>query len=64
METNEHQANARAAASAEGEAALFTPDATRPKQKTHQVMVGNVPLGGGAPVVVQSMLNAQADSVE
>ena len=27
-------------------------------------MVGNVPLGGGAPVVVQSMLNAQADSVE
>ena len=64
MENYEHKANARAAASAEGEAALFTPDATRPNQKTHQVMVGNVPLGGGAPVVVQSMLNAQADSVE
>ena len=27
-------------------------------------MVGNVPLGGGAPVVVQSMLNASAESVE
>ena len=27
-------------------------------------MVGNVPLGGGAPVVVQSMLNAAAESVE
>ncbi len=27
-------------------------------------MVGNVPLGGGAPVVVQSMLNARADDVE
>ncbi len=38
--------------------------ALRPNQKTHQVMVGSVPLGGGAPVVVQSMLNAPADSVE
>ncbi|HIW76504.1 MULTISPECIES: flavodoxin-dependent (E)-4-hydroxy-3-methylbut-2-enyl-diphosphate synthase [Gordonibacter] len=36
---------------------------TKPNQGTHQVMVGNVPLGGGAPVVVQSMLNAPADDV-
>ena len=31
---------------------------------THQVKVGNVPLGGGAPVVVQSMLNMPADDVD
>ena len=31
--------------------------------KTRRVMVGNVPLGGGAPVVVQSMLNAPATDV-
>ena len=36
----------------------------RPNQKTHQVHVGNVSLGGGAPVVVQSMLNAPADDVQ
>lgn len=36
----------------------------RPNQKTRQVQVGNVPLGGGAPVVVQSMLNAPAKDVE
>ena len=43
----------------------------RANEKTHQVLVGNaafraqgraVPLGGGAPVVVQSMLNAPAHS--
>ena len=28
-----------------------------PNAKTRQVMVGNVALGGGAPCVVQSMLN-------
>lgn len=33
----------------------------KPNQATRRVMVGNVPLGGGAPVVVQSMLNAPAD---
>lgn len=32
-------------------------------KQTHQVMVGGVPLGGGAPVVVQSMLNAPAKDV-
>ena len=36
----------------------------KPNEKTHQVMVGNVALGGGAPVVVQSMLNAPAMDVE
>ncbi|MCI8469033.1 MAG: flavodoxin-dependent (E)-4-hydroxy-3-methylbut-2-enyl-diphosphate synthase [Eggerthellaceae bacterium] len=35
-----------------------------PNQRTRQVMVGDVPLGGGAPVVVQSMLNAPARDVE
>ena len=36
----------------------------RPTLGTRQVMVGDVPLGGGAPVVVQSMLNAPAKDVE
>lgn len=35
----------------------------RPCQGTRQVMVGDVPMGGGAPVVVQSMLNAPAKDV-
>ncbi len=34
---------------------------TKPNLATRQVMVGKVALGGGAPVVVQSMLNAPAD---
>lgn len=33
----------------------------KPNQATRRVMVGSVPMGGGAPVVVQSMLNAPAD---
>lgn len=33
-------------------------------RNTHQVNVGGVPMGGGAPVVVQSMLNAPANDVE
>ena len=36
----------------------------KPNQLTHRVIVGNVPLGGGAPVVVQSMLNAPANDVD
>lgn len=35
-----------------------------PNAKTHQVMVGNVALGGGAPCVVQSMLNLPLADVE
>ena len=35
--------------------------AAKPNQATRRVTVGGVPMGGGAPVVVQSMLNAPAD---
>lgn len=35
-----------------------------PRNRTHQVMVGDVPVGGGAPVAVQSMLNAPADDAD
>ena len=35
-----------------------------PRCATCRVMVGSVPMGGGAPVVVQSMLNAPATDVE
>lgn len=35
-----------------------------PNAKTHQVMVGNVALGGGGPCVVQSMLNLPLADVE
>ncbi len=38
--------------------------AGKPNQTTRRVMVGSVPMGGGAPVVVQSMLNAPADDVD
>ncbi len=31
---------------------------------TRQIMVGNVPIGGGAPVVIQSMLNTKTTDVE
>lgn len=31
---------------------------------TKQIMVGNVPIGGGAPVVIQSMLNTKTTDVE
>ncbi|MCI8366348.1 MAG: flavodoxin-dependent (E)-4-hydroxy-3-methylbut-2-enyl-diphosphate synthase [Eggerthellaceae bacterium] len=34
------------------------------RDRTRRVMVGNVPVGGGAPVAVQSMLNAPAKDVE
>ena len=36
---------------------------TKPNEATRRVMVGGAPMGGGAPVVVQSMLNAPADDV-
>ena len=35
-----------------------------PNAKTRQVMVGSVALGGGAPCVVQSMLNLPLADVE
>ena len=37
--------------------------ASKPNERTRRVSVGGVPLGGGAPCVVQSMLNAPADDV-
>jgi (E)-4-hydroxy-3-methylbut-2-enyl-diphosphate synthase len=36
----------------------------KPNQKTNQVLVGSVPLGGGAPCAVQSMLNLPLNQVE
>ena len=33
----------------------------KPNQRTRRVMVGKVPMGGGAPCVVQSMLNQPPD---
>ena len=36
----------------------------KPNENTRQVLVGGVPLGGGAPCVVQSMLNAKADDAQ
>ena len=30
---------------------------------TRQIMVGNVPVGGGAPVSIQSMCNTKTDDV-
>ena len=32
--------------------------------KTRQILVGGVPIGGGAPVVIQSMLNSKTTDVE
>ncbi|MDE2603002.1 MAG: flavodoxin-dependent (E)-4-hydroxy-3-methylbut-2-enyl-diphosphate synthase, partial [Bradyrhizobium sp.] len=34
------------------------------RHKTTQVMVGNVAVGGGAPIVVQSMTNTDTADVE
>ena len=39
------------------------PNKTKPNEATRPVKVGDVTIGGGAPVVVQSMLNAPADNV-
>ena len=36
----------------------------KPNQSTRRVNVGNVPIGAGAPVAVQSMLNAPGDDFE
>jgi len=34
-----------------------------PRKKTHQVLVGNIKVGGGAPIVVQSMTNTDTADV-
>ena len=36
----------------------------KPNEQTRRVLVGGVPIGGGAPCAVQSMLNAPASDVE
>src|SRR6202140_3096414 len=36
----------------------------KPRQQTTQVMVGNVAVGGGAPIVVQSMTNTDTADVD
>lgn len=40
-----------------------TGDALKPNARTRRIMVGDVPVGGGAPVAVQSMLNQSANDV-
>jgi len=39
-------------------------DAMKPNEQTRRLMVGGVPLGGGAPCAVQSMLNTPADDAQ
>ncbi len=39
----------------------MTQDARTPHERTRRVMVGSVPVGAGAPVAVQSMLNVAAE---
>lgn len=34
------------------------------RQNTKQILVGNVPIGGGSPIVIQSMLNTPAEDFE
>src|ERR1700676_2389630 len=38
--------------------------AGRPRRKTHGVMVGHIRVGGGAPIVVQSMTNTDTADVQ
>jgi len=33
------------------------------RRKTRQVMVGDIPIGGGAPITVQSMTTTKTDDV-
>ncbi|MFM8341294.1 MAG: flavodoxin-dependent (E)-4-hydroxy-3-methylbut-2-enyl-diphosphate synthase, partial [Methylomonas sp.] len=35
----------------------------RPRKHTQQVLVGNVKVGGGAPIVVQSMTNTDTADI-
>src|SRR5919204_6586880 len=38
--------------------------AVQPRRRTRQVMVGTVPVGGGAPITVQSMTTTKTTDVE
>lgn len=61
--TNELKPRERTDAAADASASSRTPGVLKPHERTRCVMVGNVPVGGGAPVAVQSMLNAAPDDV-
>jgi (E)-4-hydroxy-3-methylbut-2-enyl-diphosphate synthase len=45
-------------------AGMDGPGAGRPRRKTHGVMVGHVRVGGGAPIVVQSMTNTDTADID
>ena len=61
--TNELKPRERTDAAADASASSRDDGALKPHERTRCVMVGNVPVGGGAPVAVQSMLNAAPDDV-
>ena len=42
---------------------MQTPEKNKNRRKTRQIMIGNVPVGGGAPITVQSMTNTETCDV-
>jgi len=34
------------------------------RRKTRQIMVGNVPIGGGAPIAIQTMTNTETTDID
>lgn len=68
MPDSKRDTNGKQDAFSESEAAFSSPReaklALKPNQTTRQVKVGKVTLGGGAPCVVQSMLNLPLEDVE
>lgn len=68
MPDSKRDTNGKQDAFSESKAAFFSPReaelALKPNQTTRQVKVGKVTLGGGAPCVVQSMLNLPLEDAE
>ena len=68
MPDSKRDTNGKQDAYSESKAAFSSPReaelALKPNQTTRQVKVGKVTLGGGAPCVVQSMLNLPLEDVE
>ena len=68
MPDSKRDTNGKQDAFSESKAAFSSPReaelALKPNQPTRQVKVGKVTLGGGAPCVVQSMLNLPLEDVE
>ena len=68
MPDSKRDTNGKQDAFSESKAAFSSPReaelALKPNQTTRQVKVGKVTLGGGAPCVVQSMLNLSLEDVE